>query len=247
MRLRIVRLLPLTLFLGCAALTAPSDANLSSFATGDGSRAQAGEDKEAENTESQRQLQAAAMHLEKGENAAALPHLSQYVEQNPDHVVMRAHLAELLLKLDKSDDAREQLERFVVVAQLQGESTSQQIAQGHIRLMEIAQKQGDEYAEHLHRGIGLFCIAEQILTRPDGADDPAAQKSLFKAIDELKSAARLRPDEPSPHWYLYEAWSALGQSQPARQALRRARKLAILGGLTPAEAEALAFSIETES
>jgi tetratricopeptide (TPR) repeat protein len=244
MRLRLVRLLPLTLCLGCAVLTPYSDNAFSTADAADPSTARAGEDKEGAIQESHRLLQAAAMHLEKGENAAALPCLTRYVEQNPDHVVMRSHLAELLLKLDKQEEAREQLERFVVDAQLQGEPACQQLAQGHIRLMEIAQKQGDEYAEHLNRGIGLYCIAQQVLGQPDGSDDPAAQKSLFKAIDELKSAAKLRPDEPRPQWYMHEAWCALGQSQPARQALRRARKLAVLGGLTPSEEESLALATE---
>jgi len=244
MRLRIVRLLPLTLCLGCAVLTAPSDTDNSTVGEADPTTARASEDGEAASQESSRLLQAAAMHLQKGENAAALPCLTRYVEQNPDQVVMRAHLAELLLKLDKADEAREQLERFIVDSQLQGELASQQLANGYIRLMEIAQKQGDDYAEHLNRGIGLYCIAEQILARPGGNENPGAEKSLFKAIDELKLAAHLRPDQPRPQWYLHESWSALGQSQPAHQALRRSRKLTVFGGLTPAEAESLALAVE---
>jgi tetratricopeptide (TPR) repeat protein len=245
MRLRIVRLLPITVCLGCAVLPTHSDDDPSTTPS-DPVTARASEDKEPEPQDSQRLLQAAAMHLEKGEHAAALPCLTRYVEQNPDHVAIRAHLAELLLKLDKQDDAREQLERFIVDAQLQGEPASRNLASGYVRLMEIAQKQGDEYAEHLDRGIGLYCIAEQVLATPDGADDPSVQRSLFKAIDELKSAAMLRSSEPRPYWYMHEAWSALGQSLPARQALRRARKFAVLGGLTPAEEEALALTAESE-
>ncbi len=244
MRLRIVRLLPVTMFLGCAVLTAPSEDQFLIPETPNPSTAQGSEDNEAEIQKSHRLLQAAAMHLEKGENAAALPCLTRYVEQNPDHVAMRAHLAELLLKLDKPDEAREQLDRFIVDSQLQGHPACQNLAASYIRLMEIAQKQGDEYAEHLNRGIGLYCIAQQILARPSGVDDSSVQKSLFKAIDELKSAAQIRRDEARPQWYLHEAWSSLGQSQPARQALRRARRLAVLGGLTPAEEESLALAAE---
>ncbi len=184
-------------------------------------------------------LKEAAKHLDDGDDAAALPCLVRYVAAHPEHVTIRAHLAELLLKLKKPAEAREQLERYVADAQAQGEPAAKHLVHCHTRLVEIALEQGDAYAEYLNRGIGLFRVAEGLLHRDGGEDDPHAQTILFQAIAELKQAAKERPDEARPHWYLHECWSHLGQSQPAREHLARARRLAPLGHLTPAEEQAL--------
>jgi len=218
MRLRILCLLPIFLGLGCAALPAgPVD-----------------------ETASRTLLQQAAKHLDAGDQPAALPCLTQYVEQNPEHATIRAHLAELLIRLDKPAEARTHLERYVADAQLQGDVASKHLVHSHTRLVEIAASQGDEFAEHLYRGVGLFLIGEGVLKAD--ADDDNAQRILFKAIAELKLAAARRPDEARPQWYLHQCWSHLGQSQPARIHLVRARRLAPLGGLTPAEREELALA-----
>jgi predicted Zn-dependent protease len=246
MRLRVLRLLPVTLCVGCAVLAGRSVEDLSTAAVNDSGVTQVSAEGTPAAQDPRQLLQIAATHLQKGENAAALPYLTRYVEENPGHIAIRVHLAELLLKLDKPGEAREHLERYINDAQNQGDLVSQHMAHSFIRLMEIAQKQGDEYAEHLNRGIGLYCVAEQMLANPESTDEPSAQKSLFKAIEELKYAAKLRSDEPRPYWYLHEAWSSLGQSLPARQSLHRAQKRAVLGGLTPAEEQALAMAVQDD-
>jgi predicted Zn-dependent protease len=187
-------------------------------------------------------LREAAKHLDDGDEAAAVPCLAGYVEANPAHAVIRTHLAELLIKQKRDGEARVQLERYVADAQEQGEPATRHLVHAHTRLVEIAERDGDAYAEHLNRGVGLFRLVEQMLADPETARDESAQAMLFKAIEELKLAAKEKADEARPHWYLSEAWSHLGQSQPASASLRRAKKLAILGGLTPAESQALAMS-----
>src|SRR5262245_18372499 len=42
-------------------------------------------------------LKRAAECLERGDDAAALPHLTRYVAAKPDHATIRAHLAEVLM------------------------------------------------------------------------------------------------------------------------------------------------------
>ncbi len=235
MRLRRLRLLPATLCFGCAVLSgqpaeAPPDEPAVRVA-----------EKKAPVDDSHL-LRDAAKHLDDGDDAGALPPLSRYVAAHPEHVTIRAHLAELLLKLKKPGEAREQLERYVADAQVQGEPAAKHLVHCHTRLVEIAVEQGDAYGEHLNRGVGLYRIAEQLLHAEDGADDPQAQKVLFQAIAELKLAVKERSDAARPHWYLHESWSHLAQSQPAREHLARARRLSVAGGLTPAEEQALALA-----
>jgi tetratricopeptide (TPR) repeat protein len=226
MRLRSFRLLPFVCCLGCTVLVSHPREE-----TPETPAAPHVAEKRAVSDDAQL-LRDAARRLDSGDNAAALPFLAQYVAAHPEHVTIRAHLAELLLKLDRNEEAREQLERYVADAQMQGEPACRHLAHCHTRLMELAQRRGDSYEEHLHRGIGLYRVAEQLQSQPVGADDPEAQKILFKAIAELTEAAKEQPDEPRPQWYLHEAWASLGQSQPANVSLRRARKLVALGGLT---------------
>lgn len=188
-------------------------------------------------------LKLAAECLERGDDAAALPHLTRYLAANPDHATIRAHLAEVLMRRGRLAAARREFERYVADAQEQGESD--RLVQAHTRLAEIATADGDAYREHLHRGIGLFLLAKRVQAKPeDGAPDP--QKLLFKAAAELKTAAQSRPEEARAHWYAYEVWTHLGQSFPARTSLRRARDCAALSDLTSAEREGLTAACEGE-
>src|SRR5262245_2094305 len=188
-------------------------------------------------------LRLAAECLERGDDAAALPHLARYLAANPEHATIRAHLGEVLMRQGLRADARREFERYIADAQEQGDN--QRLVHAHTRLAEIATADSDEYREHLHRGIGLFLLAKQVQAKPED-DAPDPQKLLFKAAAELKSAARLRPDEARAHWYTYEVWTHLGQSLPARTSLRRARDCAVLSDLTPAEREGLTAACEGE-
>jgi thioredoxin-like negative regulator of GroEL len=51
-------------------------------------------------------LALAADRLERGDDTGALPHLSAHVEAHPDAVMIRAYLAELLVRTGKPDEAR---------------------------------------------------------------------------------------------------------------------------------------------
>jgi hypothetical protein len=180
-------------------------------------------------------LSLAAAYLEKGDDLTACPYLGRYVEARPDHLVVRFHYAELLLKLDRPGAAREQFTHFVADVQDQSELADRHLIACHSRLMEIAQAEEDEYAEHLHRGIGLYLLG-RIRARLNEGGDAVTPESMFcKAAAELTLARLAKPDEARPCWYLYEVWSQLAQSQPARRWLRAAEAEAPYSYLTPAE------------
>jgi tetratricopeptide (TPR) repeat protein len=181
-------------------------------------------------------LSLAAAHLEKGDEAGAEPHLAKYVAAFPEHCVVRAHYAELLLRLDRSREARTQFERFVADAQDVPELASRHLIHCHSRLMEIAEAGGDEYNAHLHRGIGLYLLACERAGLPDaGGGELNVESVLCRAAGELTLARVERRDEARPCWYLYHVWSRLAQRQPAARHLREADRAAPFSYLTPAE------------
>src|SRR5262245_8703119 len=52
-------------------------------------------------------LSLAAAYLEAGDTEQACAHLAGYLHFYPDHVVVRSHFAELLMKLERLGEARE--------------------------------------------------------------------------------------------------------------------------------------------
>ncbi|HEV3142593.1 MAG TPA: tetratricopeptide repeat protein [Gemmataceae bacterium] len=167
-------------------------------------------------------LRLAAACLESGDDGGALPHLQAYLAAHPDHAVIRAHLGELLLRLHKRSEARQEFEHYLLDAANQGDLTCRHVIHCHSRLAEIARDEHNAYEERLHRGIGLYLLARQVSGPAAKDDDPDPEQLLFKAIRQLEQAVKERPKEARPHWYLYLAWSHLGQMHPAREHLQKA-------------------------
>jgi tetratricopeptide (TPR) repeat protein len=180
-------------------------------------------------------LSLAAAYMEQGDDEAACPHLTRYVNAHPDQVTLRVYLADLLLRLKRLPDARDEFERCVAAAQKRDDTADAHLLHCHTRLMEIAEESEDSYREHLHRGIGLFVLAGQraALADPDG--ELPTEALLCKAAGELTLAHLEKPDEARPSWYLHEVWSRLAQRQPARRCLRDAETAAAFSYLTPRE------------
>jgi tetratricopeptide (TPR) repeat protein len=162
----------------------------------------------------------------------------RYVADPPGQNAARVQLGELLWRRDQWPEARAQFEQFLAHA---GPADAGRLLHCHSRLMAIAARAGDAYGEHLHRGIALWLLATQ-----PGGDEQESEGLLCKAAGELTLAARERPDEARPHWYLARVWSRLGQSQPAAANLRRARELAPFAVLTAAERRELASELATD-
>jgi tetratricopeptide (TPR) repeat protein len=187
----------------------------------------------------QAHLSLAAAHLEYGNDAAACRHLGRYVEARPDHAQLRAQYAELLFKLGRHCEARDQFSQFIAEAQDRDELADGNLIHCHTRLVQIAEQQEDGYAEHLNRGIGLFLLARARGHLNYSEGDPGREGLLCKAAGELALARYERSDEARPCWYLYEVWSQLAQHQPAMRWHREAQATAPFTYLTPAEQRSL--------
>jgi tetratricopeptide (TPR) repeat protein len=182
-------------------------------------------------------LSFAAACLDRGEETAAAAHLSRHLAANPDQSLVRFSLGELLWRLDRFAEAGNEYERFLNDTSPSAGNVNR-VVQAHIRLVAIAEQAADSYREHLHRGIGLYLLAEQ------AAEVESAEGLFCKSAGELTLAARARPTEARPHWYLHLVWSRLAQSQPAERHLRQAIDLAGHADLTPAERRELALADE---
>ena len=187
-------------------------------------------------------LSLAAAYLAQGQDEQAVEQLGQYLEARPDHFVVRGQYAELLWRLDRLDEAREQFERFDANIQDREALARQHLVQCHTRLLDIAVRSEDDYGRHLHRGIALYWLARQRAEMTDAGDELPSEGLFCQSASELVQARRERPDEARPCWYLYEVWSQLGQKQPATRWLRAAVETAPLSYLTAAEQRRLHFA-----
>jgi hypothetical protein len=189
-------------------------------------------------------LSLAVAYLEKEDAGLACSHLGVYVEAHPEQLLIRARYAELLVRIRRPGQAREEFERLAADAQEDRSASDQQLIHCNSRLMELAEAAGDEYAEHLHRGIGLFLLARRRAGLPEPEGELPVEGLLCKAAAELTLARLSHPQEARPGWYLYQVWTQLGQRQPALCRLREAHAAAPLSYLTAAEQRALCLAYE---
>jgi tetratricopeptide (TPR) repeat protein len=180
-------------------------------------------------------LHLAASYLALGQDRQAVPHLAAYLKARPDHFLVRLPFIETLLRLELLEPARVQLERFVADVQNHPSLADEHLVSCHTRLMEIAEKQDDEYAERLHRGIGLYWLGRKRQQLGGAEAGRVSEEMLCKAAAELTLARLCRPGEARPCWYLHEIWVQLGQRHAALKCLRAAEKAADFSYLTPAE------------
>ena len=183
----------------------------------------------------------AAACIEKGDNAGAVEHFRKHLQAHPEQIMIRAYLAEILLKMKKLPDAQHQFECFIADAQESTGPAKKHVLHCHTRLMEIALDRDDAYSEHLHRGIGMVLLARQLEAGMNSADvEPGFRERLLcKSVAELTKAKKLRPDEPRPHYYLVEAFTKLDQPRSADRAFQMAKSLSALLPLPPAEQKTL--------
>lgn len=183
-------------------------------------------------------LTRAAACVERGDETAAVTHLEAHLAARPDAVMIRAYLAELLLRIGRTADAREQFEWFTRQACEQTGPAGKHLVHAHTRLMEIA-ADADVFSEHLHRGIALVLMVRQWASEPGVDGGELAEATLAKAGRELREAERRKPTDPRPAVYLAEVYDRLGQPTAARAAARRATAMLPDGGLGDGERERL--------
>jgi hypothetical protein len=187
-------------------------------------------------------LSLAAAFLGQNRDALAASHLEDYLRLQPDHHEVRRQYAEVLLRLGRRAEAYEELERFLAAIQDNPRLSAGHLVSCHTRLMEIASARGDDYGEHLHRGIALYRLACASSAVPAPCDELSQESLLCRAAAELTQAHQDRPDEARPCWYLSAVRSRLAQPQAAGRWLRAAQATALLSYLTPSEQRDLALA-----
>jgi hypothetical protein len=179
-------------------------------------------------------LARAAACLDRGDDVAAVPHLTEHVRLHPDEVMTRAMLAELLFRLHRYPAARTEFERVVVDAQEMTGKPRDHLVHCHTRLMQVAEADGDEFAEQLNRGIAMLLLVKKWDTDEDRADDRATEAALGKAVKALRAAKAERPDDPRVNLYLVEVYERMRLAASARGS----RSAVVFGSpfaLTPGE------------
>lgn len=183
----------------------------------------------------------AAVCIEKGDNDGAIEQFRKHLQAHPEQIMIRAYLAELLLKMKRLPEAQHQFDRFIAEAQDAKGPAQKHVLHCHTRLMEIALDRADAYSEHLHRGIGMVLLARRLEAGigSDEVEPGFRERLLCKAVAELNKAKKLRSDEPRPHCYLVEAFTKLDQPRSAEKALQSAKSLAALLPLPASEMKAI--------
>ena len=189
-------------------------------------------------------LAIAAACLDRGDESAALPHLMAHVKARPDAVMIRAYLAELLLKLERVDESRQHFERYVRDADGLGGQPRKHLVHCHTRLMEIAQQKNDAFGESLHRGIGLVLMVRQWDTETNLIDRKMTEQTLANAATALRESTRTRPNDPRGFVYLSEVYARLGQPSAARATAKRGAALLPDAALTDDETTRLTHAAE---
>ena len=188
-------------------------------------------------------LTLAAMHLEKGEDAKACDHLGKFLVTNPEHRNARFYHAELLMKLGRVKEARDEFERVIAYGQEDAAPDLNHLANCHGRVLEAAESLSDRYLVHMHRGIGMYLLALEAAKLNDDDNPFSLEALLCKAAGELATARSMRPDEARPCWYLHAVWRQLAQPSQAGRWLQEARRSAPWSHLTPSEQRQLQLAL----
>ena len=168
-------------------------------------------------------LMKAAECLDRGDENAALPYLQSHVKANPNALMVRAHMAELLFRLGKALEARAQFERFIADAQPTSGQAHKHLVHCHTRLMEIASTTNDDFHENLHRGIGLLLLVKRWDGDAERHEETTSEQTLSKALTALRAAHDDRPTDPRVNLYLAEVYTRLQQPDAAKAARKTAQ------------------------
>jgi hypothetical protein len=163
-----------------------------------------------------------------------------------DPLLIRLHHAGLLVKHHRESEAKCQYELSIREAEEMSPSPLRQLVHIHSKLMDLAINEEDDFAEHFHRGVGLYYLACQSNEVGETTGKLNVESLLCQAAGELSLAKLLQPSEARPCWFLYLVWVKLGQKRPAARNLRDAEKVSSLSYLTPAERRLLYLAITSK-
>lgn len=165
-------------------------------------------------------LALAAKCLENADHRGAAAHMEAYVRAHPGQLLFRLQLGELYAKCDLLAEAKFHYERFVNDAT--GAALRPHAVAAHVKLMEMAQRDGDRFGELHHRGAGLLLLVKE----QDGAtarDAEFCEEMTCKALRALAEAKELKPHDARTRLLLADALDRVG-SRHAAAAERAATK-----------------------
>jgi hypothetical protein len=154
-------------------------------------------------------------------------------------LLIRLHYAELLISHQRQAEAKVEFERLIGEAEELSPFPLRQLIHSHSKLMELAIADDDDYAEHLHRGIGLYYLASQSYELGQTSGKLNVESLLCQAAGELSLAKLQKPSEARPCFFLYQVWIKLEQPRPARRNLRDAEKTCAFSYMTASERRSL--------
>ena len=191
-------------------------------------------------TEATDTLGLAAEAIRVGEPMRAAEHMRQHIRENPDQIMIRAYLAELCRRQRDPHEAEYQFTRFIELAQGANPSARDHTIHCHTRLMELASERGDEYQEHLQRGIGLYLLGRKAAAKSTAVEPEVVESMYGRAVGELTKATERDPEDARGWWYLSRVWEELRQPQAVRRCLAKAEGRTVLSTMTATEKAALA-------
>ena len=207
-----MRRIAVALFLGCWAVVGCRSTTVSKSSPEPVARG-------ATPTEEFDHLRLAAERLDRSDEPGAVPHLKAHLLQQPDAIMVRAYLGELLLKTGNAAEAKGHFEQFTRDAAGATGPAHKHLVHVHTRLMELAGTAEDTFGEQLHRGIGLVLLVKQWDDGGDSSDTGMSERTLVQAVQALKCADAEKAGDGRVGFYLAEAYYALGQPSSARMAL----------------------------
>lgn len=170
----------------------------------------------------------AAAHTRREDLPAVAENLKQYLARQPDHRFAHLYLAECCYRLGEYDQARAHYRRYLAGPESETrspEQAAQRRMRCHLRLAALAEEEGDAFASQYHAGLfhweratagrGIpLAAADREATRSDGLGIEK-REDLVAALDCLRAAKGLRPDDPETRAALAAVLAALGQEPAA--------------------------------
>jgi hypothetical protein len=152
---------------------------------------------------------------------------------HPEQPLYRLQLAELYLRSNYPFNAKFHYEEFVALAQ-ESPALQPHRVTAHIRLMEMAQRSGDRFAELFHRGVGLLLLVKQMDGMKD-RDEMFCEEMLCKSLRALTDAKELQPTDPRVRVYLAEVHARAGNRSGAKAERAAVKSSVTSGELTATE------------
>ncbi len=175
-------------------------------------------------------LTRAADCMAKGDQAAAARHLEVYVREHPGQLMFRVQLAELLVRVGRDDAAKVHFERFAADARRATGPPKDHLVHAHTRLLEISRREGDEFGEAFHRGVGLLELLKELEATPN-VDETFREETLCQALKALTEARAKNPQDAATRAFLAEVYERAGNRRAAETERIAVRTAVVPAGL----------------